>query len=214
METMDTFSILLYSWLGLALANIIFNIIAQLFCRAQSDSDKGSSNIFTAILSLLSGLCIAVLISMAFAQDNQVLLVLNGKNLGTLVFSIFMMLAFLAIGTAAASYGGDYFARAVLFFIKTVVSKQFRIEHKMTTMQKIQTAFALVGILATFLYYFEYAEFEMTVKSIILWMYFPIFGICLGMAFYLPIYMVVNAQSISQKIQNEQKIRDENRKLP
>jgi len=184
----------IYSWLAFTLVCIIYNIVLEWINSIKGTITKEFDTL-SVVFSVLAGLSLAVALGIAFADDNAVLFIVNGKSVGTIFFSIVVVIFFGGLGFSGAYYGSKFFSHVLIFVAKKCFNKKFRQENKMTGTQKTVMIFSIIGIIAMTLYYVAFVDFEMTFSSLLLWCYIPIFGTCLGLAFCAPVILVAKAHS-------------------
>jgi hypothetical protein len=176
-------------WLFFMFLVFILDIIISLAAKEFKADNK-----ISLIISILAGLCLGLLCGIAFGQNGKILFIWNGALIGISWYSIFAVLAFTAIGATVAKGGGYFAAKTILFIVKKITDKDER-KKKMTITQKLILIGIITGITVITLFYIGAVEFELTFNSILLWLYIPIFGACLGLGFVGPIIAIIYAYS-------------------
>ncbi|MDR1395935.1 MAG: hypothetical protein LBK52_07185 [Deltaproteobacteria bacterium] len=172
-------------WLGFMLASLAADAAEELL-RVIRKNSRRSGQFIPAILSVISGVSIGIFFGNIFTLDDSEPVFFLGRQTPPIMMVDFAFaLAVSGAGFALSFYGGFFGIRGAEFLAKKCFSRKFRQENKMTGQQRAMAFCSAAGVLLMSVFYLVFVKFEASVLSFLLWLYIPVFGVCLGLAFSL-----------------------------
>ncbi len=188
--------VLLCFWLGSTMLSFICYIIETIteLTRSKAIKLSGIASALILLSVIVSGLSMALMITIAFANQGYVIFIMNGTPVGFTWYSIFLGLIFGCGAASATYYGCSFLVKGVFHVVRWIINKNYRKEHKIKAIEWALFSGMAVGVILMVILLIS-GEYELTLTSMFLCAYTPIIGAIIAMGFAGPIILVVWAYS-------------------